>query len=79
MKTVEEARFEFLNLFTSLHSTNKGFKNERSVTLEDFYEYHQYVSTSFERDIEFRNFVIGVWNIDVLPVKENEYAGVHTD
>jgi hypothetical protein len=40
VKTVEEARFEFLNLFTSLHSTNKGFKNEKSVTLEDFYEYH---------------------------------------
>ena len=45
VKTIEEVRFEFLNLFTSLHSTTKGFKNERAVTLEDFLEYHQYVST----------------------------------
>jgi hypothetical protein len=36
LKTVEEARFEFFNLFTSLHSTLKNFKNERSVTLNEF-------------------------------------------
>ena len=33
LKTVEEARFEFFNLFTTLHSANNAFKNERSVSL----------------------------------------------
>jgi len=77
LKTVEEARFEFFNLFTTLHSANNQFKNERSVSLQDFAEYHQFISTQFERDIEFRNFIIGVWNMDLVPVKENEYAGKH--
>ncbi len=45
LKTVEEARFEFFNLFTNLHSTNKNFTNDREVTLHDFLEYHQYLST----------------------------------
>jgi hypothetical protein len=40
IKTVEEARFEFFNLFTTLHSANKGFTNDRTVTLQDFLEYH---------------------------------------
>lgn len=65
VKTVEEARFEFHSLFTSLHSANKGFKDEQVVTLEDFIEYHAIVNTQIERDIEFRNFIIGVWNMDV--------------
>lgn len=75
LKTIEEARFEFFNLFTTLHSANNSFKNERSVSLQDFAEYHQFISTQFERDIEFRNFIIGVWNMDLIPVKENDYAG----
>jgi hypothetical protein len=32
IKTIEEARFEFLNVFTSLHSSNRGFKNDKVVT-----------------------------------------------
>jgi hypothetical protein len=28
LKTADEAKFEFYNLFTSLHSANKGFKND---------------------------------------------------
>lgn len=66
IKTTEEARFEFYNLFTSLHSANKGFRDDKVVTLEDFIEYHQFVNTQIERDQEFRNFIIGVWNMDVL-------------
>ena len=77
LKTVEEARFEFFNLFTTLHSANNSFKNERSVSLQDFLEYHQFISTQFERDIEFRNFIVGVWNMDLICVKENDYAGIH--
>ena len=77
LKTVEEARFEFFNLFTTLHSANNSFKNERSVSQKDFEEYHQFISTQFERDIEFRNFIVGVWNMDLICVKENDYAGLH--
>jgi len=40
LKTIEEARFEFFNLFTTLHSANNSFKNEQSVSLQDFAEYH---------------------------------------
>lgn len=65
VKTPEEARFEFYNLFTSLHSANKGFRDEKVVTLEDFIEYHQIANTQLQKDYEFRNFIIGVWNMDV--------------
>ena len=68
LKTIEEAKFEFFNLFTSLHSANKGFKNEKSVSLEDFLEYHSIVNTQIERDADFRSFIMGVWTMDA---KEN--------
>jgi len=32
LRTIEEARFEFYNLFTTLHSANNAFKNERNVS-----------------------------------------------
>ena len=75
VKTFEEKKFEFLNLFTSLHSANKGFKNEKIVTLEDFIDYHTILNTQIERDIEFRNFMIGVWNMDVLENVDPDVAG----
>jgi hypothetical protein len=49
-----------------LHSSNRGFKNDKVVTLADFIEYHTILNTQIERDCEFRNFIIGVWNMDVL-------------
>lgn len=45
IKTFEEARFEFINVFTSLHSSNRGFKNDRVVTKADFIEYHTILNT----------------------------------
>lgn len=65
VKTIDEAQFEFLNLFTSLHSANKNFRDDKIVTLEDFIEYHAFLNTHVEREIEFRNLIIGVWNMDV--------------
>lgn len=70
VKTVEEARFEFYNLFTNLHSTNKNFTNDREVTLDDFCEYHQIISTSCERDTDFKNLLVGIWNMDIAKVSE---------
>lgn len=75
-KTIEEARFEFYNLFTSLHSANKGFKNETTVTFADFAEWHAIVNTQIERDQDFRTFVIGVWNMDLKENCEPEAGGV---
>jgi len=49
-----------------LHSANKGFRDEKVVTLEDFIEYHAIVNTQIERDQEFKNFIVGVWNMDVI-------------
>jgi Ca2+-binding EF-hand superfamily protein len=45
LKNAEEARFEFKNLFTSLHSANKGFKNDTRVTKEDFREWHAIINS----------------------------------
>lgn len=44
-KTIDEAKFEFCNLFTSLHSANKWFRNETCVSYEDFLEWHTIVNT----------------------------------
>jgi len=48
-----------------MHSSNKYFTDDKVVTQEDFNEYHNFVSAQIERDCEFRNFIIGVWNMDV--------------
>ena len=74
IKTVEEARFEFFNLFTNLHSANKGFTNDREVTLADFMDYHQYISTQFERDHEFKTLISGIWNMDLA--QKSQYKGI---
>lgn len=50
VKTIEEAKFEFYNLFTSLHSANKGFRDEKVVTLEDFIDYHRIANTQFQKE-----------------------------
>lgn len=60
-KTSEEAKFEFCNLFTSLHSANKWFRNDTSVSYEDFKEWHTIVNTQIERDVDFRTLVDNVW------------------
>jgi hypothetical protein len=68
LKNAEEARFEFQNLFTSLHSANKGFRNDTRVTLDDFKEWHAIINSQVDRDADFRKFIVGVWNMDT---KEN--------
>lgn len=68
IKTVDEVRFEFFNLFTTLHNANHSFNTEAEVTAEDFTEYHTIVNSEIERDIDFKNFVTSIWNLDA---KEN--------
>lgn len=74
VKTVEEARFNFFDMFTTFHNASTGFSGDSSISFEEFLEYHMYLNEAFERDGEFRNFVIGVWNMDVKPVPK-DYAG----
>jgi len=42
-------------------------------------QYHQFMNESFERDTEFKNFLVGVWNMDLVSVGKNEFAGSHTN
>ena len=67
-KTAEQCKFEFLNLFKQYRNASNGFKGEASISLQDFTQYHQILSVFFDRDIEFKNFLIGVWNLDLKEV-----------
>jgi len=33
----------------------------------------------FERDIEFKNFLVGVWNMDIVQIGKQEFCGQHTN
>jgi calcyphosin len=79
LKTVEEVRFGFFEMFTQFHNASTGFTGESSISMHEFLEYHQYLNEQFERDGEFRNFIIGVWNLDVQQIGKAEYAGKHPD
>ena len=57
VKTADEARFEFQSQFTSLHSARKGFRDDQTVTYEDFEEWHAIANTQIEKDTEFRKMV----------------------
>lgn len=44
-----------------------GFNpSEHAVTLEQFIDYHRYVSTFIESDKMFKVFMSGVWNMDLV-------------
>ena len=75
VKTVEEARFEFYNLFTTLHSANNGFNSEAKVTFNDFNEWHTIANTQIERDEDFKSFIVGVWSLDTNKENTNNLAG----
>lgn len=75
VKTAEEARFSFFEMFTTFHNASTGFSGESAIDFAEFLEYHLYLNESFERDIEFKNFIIGVWNLDIKKVSE-DVAGV---
>ena len=76
-KSVEQARFGFFEMFTSFHNANNQFSGDKSVTRSEFLEYHQYMNEAFEKDLEFKNFLVGVWNMDLVTVGERDFAGKH--
>lgn len=71
VKTVEEARFSFFDMFTTFHNASTGFSGESSITFEEFLEYHMYLNDQFDKEAEFRNFLIGVWNMDIKEVDKS--------
>ena len=75
LKSAEQAKFAFLEMFTSFHNANNNFSGDKAVTRTEFMEYHQFLNESFERDIEFKNFLVGVWNMDLVTVAKNEFRG----
>jgi len=77
LKNVEQCRFGFFEMFTSFHNANNNFSGDKNVSRTAFMEYHQFMNDTFERDIEFKNFLVGVWNMDLVSVGEREYAGSH--
>jgi len=42
-------------------------------------EYHQFMNEAFEKDVEFKNFLVGVWNMDLVSVAASDFAGKHTN
>lgn len=44
-KSLDEVRFDFVNLFTTLHNANNSFRDSRGVSESDFVDYHTYLNT----------------------------------
>lgn len=65
IRSAEGVRSSFFEMFTKFQSAAKGFTGDRSVTLDEFIEYHQYFNNAFETDQAFKNFLVGVWNMDL--------------
>lgn len=79
LKSIEEARFGFFEMFSSFHNAEKRFTGDKSVSRKEFMEYHHYLNEHFERDKDFSNFVVGVWNLDRQAIAPSQYAGKHVE
>lgn len=66
IKTVEECRYEFFDMFSTHHNVAQSFKPDSTVPLQEFIEYHQFVGAGFENDNLFKIFITGVWNLDLV-------------
>lgn len=77
INSVEEVRYNFFDMFTTFHNSAKNFSGDKSVTEQEFVEYHHYLNQHFEREAEFKNFMVGVWNMDMNPIQRTEYCGTH--
>lgn len=82
-KSVEEARYEFFDLFQTHHSVAKDFSPDRSVSLDEFLKYHQFISAIIPDDQNFKLFIVGVWNMDLVELNNTsspvQIAGAHPD
>ena len=65
-RTLEECRAEFFDMFQTHHNVSQSFKPDKNVSIEEFLEYHQFVSSGIENDNLFKLFMTGVWNLDLV-------------
>ncbi len=65
-KSFEECRSEFFELFQQHHNAVQGFRPSNAVSIEEFLEYHQFVSATEPNEKSFAIFMTGVWNMDLL-------------
>ena len=73
VKSADEVRFEFQNLFTSLHSANNNFNVDAPVSMNEFMEWHTILNTQIERDADFKELLVKVWSLD--DPQSEEFAG----
>lgn len=59
---------QFYDMFGSFHAASTNFDNSAAIDRNLFTEYFHYISPHFDKEYEFRNFVVGVWNMDLNPV-----------
>jgi len=53
-------------MFSTHHSVAQNFKADRSVSIEEFLEYHHFISSFISDDSIFKIFIKGVWNMDLV-------------
>ena len=75
-RTVEDCRFEFLDMFTTHHNVQHGFAPDKSVTLDEFMSYHHYLSSFIDTDKQFKTMMSGVWNMDLVETTASVIGGV---
>ena len=64
-------------MFGTFHASSTNFDSSVPISRELFCHYFHMISPQFDKEYEFRNFVIGVWNMDLNPVAPSQYAGKH--
>jgi len=64
-------------MFGTFHASSTNFDSSVPISRELFCQYFHFISPQFDKEYEFRNFVIGVWNMDLNPVAPSQYAGKH--
>jgi hypothetical protein len=75
-RTVEDCRFEFLDMFTTHHNVQHGFVPDKTVSMEEFVSYHHYMSAFIDTDKQFKTMMSGVWNMDLVETTTSNIGGV---
>jgi hypothetical protein len=76
LRSAEDCHQEFVDTFTTHHNVQNGFSQEKGVNLEEFIDYHRYVSTFVDSDKQFKTYMSGVWNMDLVDTIAPVIGGV---
>ena len=75
-RTVDDCRFEFLDMLTTHHNVQHGFVPDKTVSMEEFVSYHHYMSAFIDTDKQFKTMMSGVWNMDLVETTTSNIGGV---